>query len=76
MRHMTHNKFGSLRQLDIKVSSLYAPPLVRKIQRNLPASAGHNLELAARATDDPELSAALRRLASHSSDKSGKDPLS
>ncbi len=67
LSHMSQSSHPPLQQLEIKVSSLFAPPLVRKIHRYMPTQVGHNLELTARAINDPELSAALRRLAGHSS---------
>ncbi len=72
LRHMTSLSRNQLQQLEIKVSPLYAPPLIRSINRHLPAAAGQNLERAARSIDDPGLAAALCRLASHSKDESNK----
>ena len=63
----------SLMQLEIKISSLYAPPVVRTIDRHLSAYAAQNLELTARVVQDPELSAALRRLSRHTSISTGSD---
>lgn len=67
LRHMTQPGQTALQRLEIKISPLYAPPLIRTIKRRLPAQAGQHLELTARTVSDPELSAALRRLAHHAS---------
>lgn len=71
LNHMGAMTNQRLLQLEIKIGSLYAPPLVRTIDRHLSSQSAQNLELTARAIHDPELSAALRRLSRHHTTKVG-----
>ncbi len=73
LRHMTQPGQPALQRLEVKISPLYAPPLIRTLNRQLPAQAGQHLEMTARTVDDPELSAALRRLSRHASAKAETD---
>lgn len=73
LRHMSQAARRPLQRLEIKISPLYAPPLVRTVRRCLSARAAQNLEFAAGSVNDPELAAALRRLARHTSDQAETD---
>lgn len=55
----------SCQHIDVKVASRFAPPSNPKKPRSISATARHLLQQTAQHIDDPELAAALARLARH-----------